>query len=247
MTRRFWLGIVAAIVGFATATGCVAADDSANADKKAAAAQSADDLAANKTSPADKTSPARTPGRDDAKKGREPDVVYVPTPHDIVTKMLDMGHVTRNDVVYDLGCGDGRIVVAAAKRGARSIGFEISPVRIQEANANVKKAKVEKLASIQDRNIFTVDLRPASVVTMYLLPGLNARLVPQLDQLKPGSRIVVKDYPIRDVKADKETIVVSKEDGQSHTLYLYSVPLNKIETKSNSKTELKLESKPAAE
>jgi SAM-dependent methyltransferase len=238
MTRRLWAGIVAALVGLSMATGGLGADDSTASDKKLGSTKSSD-------AGAEKSDPVGTPGRDDTKTGRVPDVVYVPTPHDIVTKMLDMGGVKRGDVVYDLGCGDGRIVVAAAKRGARSIGFEISPIRIKEANANVRKAKVEKLASIQDRDIFTVDLRPAGVVTMYLLPSLNARLIPQLDQLKPGSRIVVKDYLIRDVKADKEISVVSKEDGQNHLLYLYRVPLKKTEPKT--KPEPKTEPKPAAE
>jgi SAM-dependent methyltransferase len=216
MFRVMFAAVLTILVGLAGTAGVWAADSDSPGDKHAKP---------------EKTGPAGTAGRDDAKAGHVPDVVYVPTPHDIVTKMLDLGGVKHGEVLYDLGCGDGRIVVAAAKRGAKSTGFEISPARIKEANANVRKAKVEKLAAIEDRDIFTVDLKPASVVTMYLLPKLNERLIPQLDKLKPGSRIVVKDYDIPGVKYDKEQTVVSKEDNHTHYLFLYVTPLKKIGAK----------------
>ena len=119
------------------------------------------------------------------------DVVYVSTPHDVVAKMLEMAGVTKDDVIYDLGCGDGRIVVTAAKRhGCKAVGYDIEQEQVDEALRNVKEARVEELVSIQREDIFSLDLRPASVITLYLLPKLNVKLIPQLDRLKPGSRIV---------------------------------------------------------
>ena len=118
---------------------------------------------------------------------KTPDVVYVPTPHDVVLKMLELAGVKKSDVLYDLGCGDGRIVVMAAKKfGCRGSGFEIDPERLRESRANVKKNNVEKLVTIRQEDIFTVDLTPASVVTLYLLPELNVKLMPQLEKLRPA-------------------------------------------------------------
>jgi tRNA G37 N-methylase Trm5 len=161
------------------------------------------------------------------KKLREPDVVYVPTPHDVVERMLDMAKVKKGDVVYDLGCGDGRIVVAAAKRGAKATGWDINPVRVKEANANVKKNHVGRNAKIILGDIFTLDLSGANVVTLYLLPRLNVKLIPQLKKLKPGSRIVSHDFNMRGVKPDKAVEMTSSEDGWSHTIYLWTTPLKK--------------------
>ncbi len=130
------------------------------------------------------------------KKTRTPDVVYVPTPHDVVEKMLELAKVKKGDVMYDLGCGDGRIVVAGAKRGAKATGFDIDPERIKEARANVKENKVEKNATIRQEDIFTLDLSKANVITLYLLRSLNVKLIPQLQKLKPGSRVVTHDFDI---------------------------------------------------
>src|SRR5438445_5763984 len=121
---------------------------------------------------------------DDDKKGddkKEPDVIYVPTPQAVVDKMLQMAEVKKGDVVYDLGCGDGRIVVTAAKKyGCKAVGFDIDPDRVKEARENVRKAGVGDLVTIKQEDIFKQDLSKASVVTLYLLPELNVRLIPQL-------------------------------------------------------------------
>jgi len=157
----------------------------------------------------------------------EADLVFVPTPHDVVQKMLDMAKVKKGSVVYDLGCGDGRIVVAAAKRGAKASGWDINPVRVKEAKENVKQNKVESNAKIVLGDIFAVDLSGADVITLYLFPRLNVRLIPQIEKLKPGSRIVAHDFGIEGVKPDKVVEVDSEEDGAMHTLYLWTTPLKK--------------------
>lgn len=157
---------------------------------------------------------------------REPDVVFVPTPQDVVEKMLELARVTKNDVLYDLGCGDGRIVVTAAKKyGCRSVGFDIDPRRVKESKENVKKNKVEKLASIRQQDIFKLDLSEATVITLYLLPELNVRLIPQLEKLKPGSRIVSHDFRMRGVKPEKVIRMKSKHDNNSHRIYFWTTPL----------------------
>jgi ribosomal protein L11 methylase PrmA len=159
---------------------------------------------------------------------RAPDSVYVGTPHDVVAKMLELAKVTKDDLVYDLGCGDGRILVAAATRyGCRCVGYDIDPVRIRESQENVKRHRVEKLVSIERQDIFKLDLRKASVITLYLLPEMNVRLIPQLEKLKDGTRIVAHDYGIGGMVPDKTISVMSKVDGVDHTVYLYTVPLKK--------------------
>jgi tRNA G37 N-methylase Trm5 len=168
--------------------------------------------------------------KDEPKQIREPDVIFVPTPQDVVDKMLDVAKVTKDDVVYDLGCGDGRIVVSAAKRGAKAFGFDIDPQRIKESRANVKKNKVEKLAKIEQKDIFTLDLSKANVVTLYLLPSLNVKLIPQLEKLKPGSRIVSHSFDMRGVKPDQVIEIQSKHDESTHTIYLWTAPLKKEKT-----------------
>ena len=162
------------------------------------------------------------------KKSPSPDVVYVPTPNDVVAKMLQLAQPKKTDVVYDLGCGDGRIVVSAAKKyGCKGIGFDIDPQRIKESLANVKKNKVGRLVKIQNKNIFTLDLSKANVITLYLLPRLNTKLIPQFEKMKPGSRIVSHAYDMSGVKPDKVITVKSKEDNATHTIYLWTVPLKK--------------------
>jgi len=167
---------------------------------------------------------AKVPTRESSKV----DVVYVPTPNDVVLKMLDLARVGKDDVVYDLGCGDGRIVVLAAKnRGARGKGYDLDPQRIKECRENAKTSRVEKLVEFEQKDIFELDLSGASVVTLYLLPELNVRLIPQLEKMKPGSRIVSHDFEMEGVTPEKTLTFLSKEDNEKHTLYLWTVPLKK--------------------
>jgi len=159
---------------------------------------------------------------------REPDVIFVPTPDDVVDMMLHLARVTRKDVLYDLGCGDGRIVVAAAKKyRCRAFGYDIDPVRVQESVDNVKENRVGRLVKIEEKDIFTIDLSPATVVTLYLLPELNVRLIPQLEQLRPGCRIVSHDFNMKGVKPDAVLTMDSEKDGAEHIVYLWTTPLKK--------------------
>lgn len=167
--------------------------------------------------------------QEEVKESRTPDVIFVPTPQIVVDKMLEMAKVTKNDLVYDLGCGDGRIVVTAAKKfGCRAIGYDIDPVRVKESLENVKKNKVEHLVKIEEKDIFTLDLSKANVITLYLLPSLNVKLIPQLEKLKPGSRIVSHDFDMKGVKPDKVVTIESKNGGGEHTVYLWTTPLKKV-------------------
>jgi SAM-dependent methyltransferase len=143
----------------------------------------------------------QTATEQDPAAARKPDVIFVPTPQNVVDKMLELAEVKKGDIVYDLGCGDGRIVVTAAKKyGVKAIGFDIDPKRIKEARANVKANHVEHLVTIRQADVFKLDLREATVVTLYLLPKLNVRLMPQLEKLKPGSRIVSHEFDMRGAK-----------------------------------------------
>jgi SAM-dependent methyltransferase len=158
----------------------------------------------------------------------EPDVIYVPTPNDVVEMMLHLARVKKDDVVYDLGCGDGRIVVAAAKTyGCKAAGYDIDPERVAESKANVEKNGVQNLVTIEKKDIFTLDLTQASVITLYLLPELNVRLIPQLEKLKPGCRIVSHEFDIAGVKPDAVLTMDSKEDDMEHIIYLWTTPLKK--------------------
>ena len=148
---------------------------------------------------------------------------YVPTPQDVVDRMLGLAGVTANDVVYDLGCGDGRIVITAAKKfGARGLGVDIDPDRIKESEANAKAAGVEHLVSFKLQDAMTVDFSKASVVTLYLLSSSNAKLRPLLTrQLKPGSRIVSHAFGMGDWTPAR-TDVFSDSGGTQRTLYLWT-------------------------
>ncbi len=167
---------------------------------------------------------------------RTPDVVYVPTPQAVVDKMLEMAEVKPGDVVYDLGCGDGRIVVTAAKKyGVKAVGFDINPVRVRESIENVKAANVGHLVTIRQADIFTLDLREASVVTLYLLSSLNVKLMPQLEKLKSGSRIVSHDFDMRGAKPVEVYDLTIEGHGfdadavfdNGHTIYKWIVPWEK--------------------
>ncbi len=146
-------------------------------------------------------------------------VPFVPTPQEVVNRMIELAAVKKGDVVYDLGSGDGRIVIAAARKGARAIGFEIDPELVGTSRENIKKAGVQELAEIRNEDILTVNLSAANVVTMYLLPDVNLKLKPNLlAQLKPGSRVVSHAFDMGDWKPDK----VEQVDGR--TIYLWTIP-----------------------
>jgi SAM-dependent methyltransferase len=165
---------------------------------------------------------------DEAAAGKAPDCVYVGTPNDVVAKMLAMAKITKDDVVYDPGCGDGRMVIAAAREyGCRGVGFEIVPKLIAEGRQIAKKRKVDHLVSIEDKDIYTVDYSKATVISMYLLPEMIVKLRPSLEKMKPGSRIVAHDYAIKDVEPDESVVMTSNEDNVKHSLYLYTLPLKK--------------------
>ena len=146
---------------------------------------------------------------------------YVRTPDHVVSAMLKLAGVNATDVVYDLGCGDGRIVIAAAREyGARGVGIDIDPERIQEARDNARKAGVEALVKFEVNDLFDTDIHAATVVAIYLLPDVNLRLRPKLlKELKPGTRIVSHDFHMGDWKPDKHQMV----DASSH-IYLWMVP-----------------------
>lgn len=151
---------------------------------------------------------------------RQPDVVWVPTPHEVVNKMLEMAQLKSTDVLFDLGCGDGRVVVAAAKNfGVRAFGFDIDPERIRDSKENVRNNNLENLVTIQQADIFTLDLSQANVITLYLLPSLNVKLIPQLLRCRPGTRIVSHDFDMQGVRPKQ----VYEMGG--HTVYLWETPL----------------------
>jgi len=164
-------------------------------------------------------------------KNKRPDVIYVPTPQDVVDKALELAKVRKRDVVYDLGCGDGRVVVTAAKKyGTYGFGFEIDLQRIEDSNKNAQQHKVERLVAFRHADIFTLDLREATVIYLYLLPSLNVKLIPQLEKLRPGTRIVSHDFDMQGVKPDQVLAFPAKDDFNNmreHRLYLWTTPLKK--------------------
>ncbi|HWA39265.1 MAG TPA: class I SAM-dependent methyltransferase [Burkholderiales bacterium] len=163
--------------------------------------------------------------------GRGPDVIYVPTPQEVVDRMLEVADVKKGDVLYDLGSGDGRIPVTAAKKfGIRAVGIDIDPDRIKEANANAQKNGVEHLVKFRNEDLFRANFREATVVTLYLLPELNVKLRPKLwRELKPGTRIVSHQFDMGDWKPEK-TI-----DLNGRTIYFWTVPAPKAPAKAPAK------------
>ncbi|MPZ16331.1 MAG: methyltransferase domain-containing protein [Luteitalea sp.] len=163
---------------------------------------------------------AAPPASSESEKS-EPDVIFVPTPPEVVEAMLKTANVTKDDVVYDLGCGDGRIVVAAARDfGARGVGIDIDPQRIKEANENVQAAGVEDRVEIRQDDLFGTDISEATVVTLYLLPTLNVKLMPKLQsELKPGTRIVSHSFDMQGEWEPEEEVEV---DGRK--VYYWTVP-----------------------
>ena len=155
---------------------------------------------------------------------RSPDVIYVPTPQEVVDAMLKMADVKAGDVVYDLGSGDGRIPITAVEKfGARSaVGIDIDPVRIKEATANLAKSKVGDKVKFLNQDLFTTNISEASVVTLYLLDSLNEKLRPKLlSELKPGTRIVSHAFRMGDWQPEKSQTI----DGRN--IYFWTIPAKK--------------------
>jgi SAM-dependent methyltransferase len=183
------------------------------------ACASASDKPAAATTPAAAQAAQATPPASQAKPLREPDVIYVPTPQEVVDAMLKMANVTASDVVYDLGSGDGRIPITAAQKfGARGVGIDINPERIKEANANLAKANVGDKVRFLNQDLFETDLSPATVITLYLLPSLNQKLMPQLKKLKPGTRIVSHSFDMGTAWPPEKT-----EDVKGRMIYYWTI------------------------
>ncbi|MBI2150445.1 MAG: class I SAM-dependent methyltransferase [Acidobacteria bacterium] len=157
-----------------------------------------------------------------AQQLRSPDVIYVPTPTAVVEAMLKMANVRKGDVLYDLGSGDGRIpIMAAEKFGARATGIDIDPQRIKEANENLAKSKAGNQVRFLNQDLFTTDFSDATVITLYLLPSLNEKLMPKLLALKPGTRIVSHAFLMGDWMPEKTETVEGKN------IYFWTVPAKK--------------------
>ncbi|HEX6983527.1 MAG TPA: class I SAM-dependent methyltransferase [Balneolaceae bacterium] len=153
------------------------------------------------------------------------DVPFVPTPENVVEQMLDVANVNSSDYVIDLGSGDGRIVIAAAKRGATGHGVDLDPQRIKEARANAAEANVDDQIMFMQKDLFETDFSRASVITMYLLPSVNKQLRPKLlEELEPGTRIVSHDFDMGDWKPDKQLTVNNENGGGSHEVYFWVIP-----------------------
>src|SRR5215831_2921212 len=161
---------------------------------------------------------------------RQLDVPYVPTTEEAVRAMLKLADMQKTDIVYDLGCGDGRIVIAAAKTyGARGVGIDIDPDRIREAKENARKAGVENLVRFEENDLFQADFREATVVTLFLLRSINLKLRPKLlKELKPGTRVVSNTFDMGDWKPEKEQSLPGADDDEaaylSHKFFLWTIP-----------------------
>lgn len=163
--------------------------------------------------------PSAAPQQAQVEESPQLDVPYVPTPTEVVDAMLKVAKVGKNDVLYDLGSGDGRIPITAAKRfGTRGFGVDINPQRIQEANANAQKEGVSDLVKFAQQDLFKTDLSKATVISLYLLPRINLELRPKLLQLKPGTRIVSHAFDMGDWKPDQVVNVGGT------TVYYWVVP-----------------------
>ncbi|HSD40996.1 MAG TPA: class I SAM-dependent methyltransferase [Burkholderiales bacterium] len=157
------------------------------------------------------------------KPAQQPDVIYVPTPHEVVDDMLRLANVGKSDILYDLGSGDGRIAIAAAKKfGIRAVGIDIDPERIREANENARRAGVTHLVEFRQEDLFKADFREATVITLYLLPDLNVKLRPRLlDELKPGTRIVSHQFDMGTWKPEKRL------ESNGRVVYFWTIPAKK--------------------
>ena len=163
----------------------------------------------------------------EARPKRDPDVPYVPTREEVVAGMLKLGGVKAGDVVYDLGCGDGRIVITAAQKfGTRGVGIDINPQRIREAEENAKRSGVTDKVKFIEQDLFEAKISDASVVMLYLLPSVNLKLRPKLlADLKPGTRIVSHSFDMGDWKAEKEIEV------EGERIYFWTIPASRSITK----------------
>jgi ubiquinone/menaquinone biosynthesis C-methylase UbiE len=160
-----------------------------------------------------------------AQEDEQYDVPFVPSPENVVEQMLKLANIKKGDILYDLGCGDGRIVITAAKTYAiKAVGVDINPERIKEANENARSAGVTEFVTFHQNDLFKEDISKATVVTLYLLPEVNLRLRPKLfKELKPGSRVVSHDFDMGDWKPDKEISL------EHHKIYYWVIPENKAE------------------
>jgi SAM-dependent methyltransferase len=158
--------------------------------------------------------------------------VYSPTPHDVVAKMLALAEVEKEDIVFDLGSGDGRIVIAAAKKyGCRAVGYELDRELVQLSRQKAREAGVEDRVTFHQADLFTADLTCADVVALYLLPIQNERLIPQLKRLPAGARIISHQFQIPGVTPNKVIDIESVESGESHRLSLITAPIEQSATK----------------
>lgn len=165
------------------------------------------------------TSVAFLPAQDTAAK-RAPDVRYEPSPRPVMDKMLEVANVKKSDVVYDLGCGDGRVVIAAVKTsGARGVGIDIDPVRIGEAVENARKARVAERVQFRNQDLFEADIHDATVVMLFLSPEVNLKLRPKLwNDLKPGTRVISHCHDMGDWRPERKIEV------GDHTVYYWTIP-----------------------
>lgn len=193
-----------------------------------------DDLAARSFSFTAQTQRARNPRRRSTKRARSqtarrpskrPDVIYYPTPPETVAEMLRLARVEPTDVLYDLGSGDGRLPIAAAKDyGIRAVGIEIDPKLVAESNESARQAGVANLVSFRTEDLFRADFREATIVTLYLSNALNVKLLPRLlQQLRPGARIVSHDFHMGDWKPE-QTVRVPWRNNLYRTVYVWTVP-----------------------
>jgi SAM-dependent methyltransferase len=153
-------------------------------------------------------------------------VEYVATPQDVVDRMLRLARIGEDDVVCDLGCGDGRIVVTAVRRyGCRAVGYDLDPLRVAEARSNARHSGVEHLVAIEQQDALTVDLDGVTVVALYMGEDFNARLIPQLRTLPAGARIVSHDFGLGGIPPDQTVEMTSRITRRKHTIHLWRCPL----------------------
>lgn len=219
-SRRFNGGLILSVTLCAACAACAAC-----AGETAPSRTQSDSNRADATAATVSATPAASPSATPAVARREPDVPYVPTHEMVVDEMLRMARVRGDDVLYDLGSGDGRIPITAARRfGTRGVGIDINPQRVREADENARRAGVADKVRFIEGDLFQEDFGEASVVTLYLLPDINLKLRPLLlGQLKPGTRVVSHNYGMGDWEP-AQTKKVTTPDGVDHFVYFWRVP-----------------------